>query len=526
MSRVFLLQQNHTNAKENPNPTAEEKNTIGVVLANYTKVDDGYYIWSPMNNASIFLVDKYGNLRHRWTARNARDGTATYLKPNGNIICGATPLQDVTNSFRGGGYLGSVYELDYNSNIVWEFDYHDEGTGRANVRKGHWIHHDIEPMPNGNVLLLVWERMTMKEAIDAGRDPKLINELELWGEVIVEVAPDGKNGGRIVWEWKMFDHLVQNFDPTKNNYGDPKLHPRKMNVNYTQYDMRDPFVFNRGEERGGQADWVHYNSIFYNEETEEIILSSRNLSEIHVIDHSTTTEEAATSHGGKYGHGGDFLFRYGNPATYGNGDKTSRSCFGQHMPNWIPKQFPGEGNIIFYNNCNQGIGPETSRLTEVDFTSAYSKFNQYCSNVTTMSSSTNYIDPTPVWEMDLGKEFTSPFISGVHRLSNGNTFACAGAVGRFCEVTKEKEFVWKYYQPVQGNILNQGEHPTDLTKTPIGQFLGIRGEFCGTFTFRATKYPMNHKGIQEDKFVVSKGYGKLEGKRDVKQKKRNENDNA
>ena len=78
-----------------------------------------------MNNASIFLVDKYGNLRHRWTARNARDGTATYLKPNGNIICGATPLQDVTNSFRGGGYLGSVYELDYNSNIVWEFDYHD-----------------------------------------------------------------------------------------------------------------------------------------------------------------------------------------------------------------------------------------------------------------------------------------------------------------------------------------------------------------------------------------------------------------
>ena len=40
MSRVFLLQQNHTNAKENPNPTAEDKNTIGVVHANFTKVDD------------------------------------------------------------------------------------------------------------------------------------------------------------------------------------------------------------------------------------------------------------------------------------------------------------------------------------------------------------------------------------------------------------------------------------------------------------------------------------------------------
>ena len=75
----------------------------------------------------------------------------------------------------------------------------------------------------------------------------------------------------------MFDHLVQNFDPTKNNHGDPKLHPRKMNVNYTQYDMRDPFVFNRGEERGGQADWVHYNSIFYNEETVHLLFVLQNI---------------------------------------------------------------------------------------------------------------------------------------------------------------------------------------------------------------------------------------------------------
>jgi len=49
---------------------------------------------------------------------------------------------------------------------------------------------------------------------------------------------------------------------------------------------------------GRHADWNHLNSIDYNEEFDQILLSSHNQNEIWVIDHSTTTEEAAGHTGG------------------------------------------------------------------------------------------------------------------------------------------------------------------------------------------------------------------------------------
>jgi len=64
---------------------------------------------------------------------------------------------------------------------------------------------------------------------------------------------------------------------------------------------------------GNNADWIHFNSIDYNSDLDQIILSSRHLSEIYVIDHSTTSLEAAGHTGGNSGKGGDILFRYGMP---------------------------------------------------------------------------------------------------------------------------------------------------------------------------------------------------------------------
>ena len=61
-----------------------------------------------------------------------------------------------------------------------------------------------------------------------------------------------------------------------------------------------------------KADWASYT-------LDQIVLSNHNLSEIWIIDHSTTTLEAASHSGGNSGKGGDLLYRWGNPQAYDQG---------------------------------------------------------------------------------------------------------------------------------------------------------------------------------------------------------------
>jgi len=69
-------------------------------------------------------------------------------------------------------------------------------------------HHDIEYLPNGNVLILATELKTQQACIAAGRDTSLLQDGELWPEFVVEVQPIGLDSGVVVWEWHAWDHLV------------------------------------------------------------------------------------------------------------------------------------------------------------------------------------------------------------------------------------------------------------------------------------------------------------------------------
>ena len=107
---------------------------------------------------------------------------------------------------------------------------------------------------------------------------------------------------------------------------------------------------------------MHSNAITYNAERDEIAISVRNFSEIFVIDHSTTTEEAASSMGGRSGKGGDILYRWGNPQSYRKGGEQDRIFYQQHDIRWIPEGHPYAGQFIVYNNGNERPGGEHSSI--------------------------------------------------------------------------------------------------------------------------------------------------------------------
>ena len=198
-------------------------------------------------------------------------------------------------------------------------------------------HHDIYPLPHGNILVLAATIMTNAEAVQAGRNPANLVDGNLFNEQIVELQPVGNNSANIVWEWNIKDHLIQDFDGSKDNFGSVESNPQLLDINFLG-------------SLSGINNWLHVNSIQYNADLDQIVLSSRHMNEIYIIDHSTSTAEAATSSGGIYNKGGDFLYRWGNPQAYRQGDQNDQKLFGQHYPHWIPNGLADAGKLILFNN--------------------------------------------------------------------------------------------------------------------------------------------------------------------------------
>jgi hypothetical protein len=213
-------------------------------------------------------------------------------------------------------------------------------------------------------------------------------------------------------------------------------HPELIDINY-----------------GGDAvksDWLHTNSIDYNENFDQILLSVRNFNEIWVIDHSTTTEEAAGHTGGNSGKGGDLLYRWGNPDAYDTGTQADQKLFGQHDASWIEDDYPGAGNILVFNNGEARPGGPYSTIDEitppVDSTGVY--YLEHGTAYGPENLQWNYIGNPP-------SSFFSNGISGAERLKDGDTLICNGVDGIFFEVTMDGTVVWQYLNPYPGPFMNQ-----------------------------------------------------------------------
>lgn len=407
------------------------QNTVGIIQ-NDSLSFNGYTLFAPSSSTTTYLIDNCGNLVNIWQS-NYRPGEVAYLLENGNLL---RACRLGSGTFFGGGIGGRIEMHNWEGELLWSYNH---------VSEDYHQHHDLEYLPNGNILLIAWEFHSEEEAIEMGRDPATVNQA-IWATQIIEIQPIGTDEAEIVWEWHLWDHLIQDHDPTKANYGIVADHPELLDINFRQV----------GGGPSGNSDWIHANSVDYNPQLDQIIVSSRHLSEFWVIDHSTSSEEAAGHSGGNAGKGGDILYRWGNPQSYQRGTPSDQSLYLQHDVHWIEEGLPDAGKVMVFNN---GLGRPDGSYSSIDVI----ELPLEADGNYTLSANEIYGPAELFWtyEADPPQSFFSSFISGAQRQPNGNTLICLGVRGQFFEVDAAGNTVWTYISPVAfSGPVNQGDTPT------------------------------------------------------------------
>ncbi|MCA8964305.1 MAG: aryl-sulfate sulfotransferase [Planctomycetes bacterium] len=366
----------------------------------------GLRVYGVLNSTDTYLVDNTGAIVHTWPSQQVL-ATSLYVLADGSLL---RTIPDGVSPAPGGG--GGVQRLAFDGTLLWDYRYNGPGV---------LSHHDLAPLPNGNVLLIAWEDKTAAEAIANGRDPALMPGAVFRPDHIVEVQPTGPTTGAIVWEWHVWDHLIQDHDPAVANFGNVGAHPELVDINY-------PPVANTVD------DWNHGNGIDYDPIHDRILLSVRTQSEVWVIDHGTTTAEAASHSGGRWGRGGDLLYRWGSPAAYR--DTAPQILSGQHAPTFIVPGRPGAGHVMVFDNL----------LTNSD-SAVYEFALPMDASGALLSTPTGLPQaPTIVWSYT-APGFFSPVMSNAERLPNGNTLICNARDHALREVDPAGAIVWQHTAP-------------------------------------------------------------------------------
>jgi hypothetical protein len=403
------------------------------------------YTWFGVRGTT-YLVDMEGRVAHTWPV-----GTNPHLLTNGNVLDAS---KDDPSGF------GGFTEVDWDGAKVWSY---------TETRSNYLPHHDFlrifNPKLNAYTTLYIANKtVSSNQCIAAGCDPAFArNYTNAQMDAIVEVDMSGT----VVWEWWFFDHVIQDFDPTKANYvGAGKTiasYPGRLNVNIPGLPA--------------QRDWLHCNSIDYNQTLDQIVINSVR-GEFYIIDHGNTfiAGNPASSIALAATAAGDFLYRFGDPARYSQGSPPSiltnwtvsttgnKQIGGAHHASWIPSGLAGAGRLLVFNNA-QNLFEHTqgSYVFEINpfldaaatDTGAYvnppdAGYNTWLPPSPTSGKSPKLMSRQIVWSYasKASHGMFSHIGSSAQRLPNGNTLICSDTEGHIIEVTPDGDAVWEYINPV------------------------------------------------------------------------------
>ncbi|EMI22971.1 beta-lactamase domain-containing protein [Rhodopirellula maiorica SM1] len=403
----------------------------------------GYLFWHQADELATdvvnyaMLLDAEGKVVHRWDTDLTGGGHTSYLLDSGGLL--RTGRRD--RSYLTGQPVAATDTLqitDTTGKAIWELSAKDV---RFNGNK-ITFHHDMLPMPNGNILVLIYEEISPKEAAAAGWSAG--KQKTVWSDGVLEIKPDLENGSHeVVWYWRFIDHMIQDQNSNAANYGAIADHPEKIDAHFPK--SYAPM----------NAVRQHLNALDYHAGMDQILISSFIYNEIWVIDHSTTIEQAAGSAGGRGGKGGDLLFRYGNPAAYARGTEKDRLFQNQHDANWVDEGLPGAGNILVFNNntgtrsiarVGAGGAAAAAAQQQLEGMSNVHEIRPTLANGRYVMGKAGAFEAKQIWFWE-HKDFFAPFQGGARRLPNGNTLLTDTVGRRVWEVASDGDVVVRYDGP-------------------------------------------------------------------------------
>ncbi len=411
-------------------------------------LSDGYILCGAYGGKTTALIDKEGTIAKLWdhsTLTSNLNGYSCYLLENGNLLRTAQVGAMAKKPLNANPTQGVIDEVDSNGNVVWTYTLSNDTA---------MLHHDMKVLPNGNILAISFSVHTKTEMKRVGIDTSLLKSgmgtLQfLLADKIVEI----NRNKQIVWEWRVIDHVVPQDQAA--------AHPEKISGSIVSALW--------------QSQWMHLNGLDYRADKDLIVFSSRIFSELYVIDHSTTKEQAAGSTGGNYGKGGDILYRWGKPGNYGASASGATTIDCLHSTTWIPQGYEGAGNIMFFHNNIAAIKSQVIEIKPpVD---AEGKF--------IYESGKPFGPDAPLWKYAPTSDFYSRFMSSAIRMANGNT------------VTHET-FPTKT-QPAEGTIPNTDSRVREVT--PAGTVaweytLQLKAE-TGFNSAKIMYYPSTYIGVRK-----------------------------